>query len=158
MRWPLICSTLSILAVGVVAFADDGDSRPPAFITAPYPTILLSANDGECRFQQTFSGLRQLPVTDSITVVRLGPDHPPRSMTVFGTVPVTIHGSPHVAISANGRYGFVSNHNWRDIPLPGNEPGVTPPEHLANVMTAIDLAADDLKVIDQVKCTSGVRS
>ena len=77
MRWLLVCSSLSTLAAPFVVFAADADSRQPTYVTAPYPTILLSANDGECRFPQTFSGLRQMPVKDSITVFRLGPDHSP---------------------------------------------------------------------------------
>jgi DNA-binding beta-propeller fold protein YncE len=150
MKSSLTFSSLVLLTLEFGAYADDGGFGVRPYITTRYPTILLSANDGECRFLHTNSGLRQTPVKDSITVIRLGPDHPPESKTVFGTVPVTIHGSPHVAISADGRHGFVSNHDWRDVPLPGYVPGAIPPEHLVNALTAIDLTTEDLEVIDQV--------
>lgn len=125
-------------------------AKPPPFLTCPFKVVLLSANDGEMRFLHTDKGIRQAPVKDSITVIRLGPNHPPTARTVFGTVPVTIHGSPHCAISSNGRYGFVTNHSWRPVPgPPGEQP--LPREHLPNVLTVIDLQADDLRVLDQVK-------
>jgi pimeloyl-ACP methyl ester carboxylesterase len=143
----MICQ-LTLVCLTAVPFCALGADHGPPYITTPYPVTLLSANDGECRFLHTSSGLQQKPVSDSITVIRLGPDQPPVSKTVTGTVPVTIHGSPHVAISANGRYGFVANHGWRDPALPG---GKIPPEHLVNVLSVIDLTTDDLQVVDQVK-------
>ena len=142
---------LTAFAVGVAAVGADRDHQPPPYITTPYPITLFSANDGECRFVHTVSGLQQKPVKDSITVIQLGPDHPPISKTVTGPVPVTIHGSPHVAISANGRYGFVSNHGWRKSERTEAESTSIPPEQLVNVLTAVDLTTEELRVVDQVE-------
>ena len=81
---------------------------PVGYLTVAGPITLLSANDGEMLPNENG------PVrNDSITVVHLGPDHPPIVKTAFGIAPSTIYGSPHIAITADGRYGFVSNHGWR---------------------------------------------
>jgi DNA-binding beta-propeller fold protein YncE len=102
------------------------------------------------RFRHTSTGIRQETTKDSITLIRLGPDHPPITKTVGGTVPVTISGSPHISISADGHYGFVAYHSYRWVPgLPGERP--LPADHKPNVLTVIDLQADDLRVVDQVK-------
>ncbi|NLY02086.1 MAG: hypothetical protein GXY83_38880 [Rhodopirellula sp.] len=148
---------LVVLAVSTVFAADsslskalsaDGDHSYP-YLTTPCRVTLLSANDGEIRFLHTRDGTRQEPVPDSITVIRLGPDHPPVSKTIAGTVPSTIYGAPHIVISADGRFGFVTNHSWRyQSAATQQQP---PAEHLPNLLTVIDLAADDLSVLDQVK-------
>ena len=111
----LVVANLLMLATwGQVPAQDQsvGRSQLP-YLTTAQPVTLLSANDGEIRFLHTASGAEQQCVDDSFTVIHLGPDHPPIVKTVAGTVPVTIHGSPHVAIGQDGRYGFIANHGWR---------------------------------------------
>ena len=147
-----------LVAVHVCAFAlssktpaqQEATVRPriPCLTTAERLT-LLSANDGEVRFVHTASGTEQRCVDDSITVMHLGPDHPPVIKTVAGTVPVTIHGSPHLAISRDGRYGFIVNHNWRGTPIVEGDQHPIPAKHLVNVLSVIDMESDDLRVIDQ---------
>jgi len=142
------------------------------FITTQSPITLLSANDGETdvTWRKTPEGLndRAVKTQDSITVVHLGPDHPPISKTVYGTVPSTILGTPTMAMSANGRFGIVANHGWRgrtqysNLIYPSGEP-VTNDEikpsdlsrqkltpQLSNMLSLIDLAAPDLKVVDRL--------
>lgn len=143
---------LSIVAVfGTTVWGADTDRDVAAYITTAHPVTILCANDGEMRVTFTGSGVRHQPVKDSITVVYLGPDHPPVSKTVVGSVPVTIYGSPRVAMTADGRYGFVTNHGSRLPEVPESPPVQLPSEQLVNVLTAIDLTTDDLKVIGQVK-------
>jgi hypothetical protein len=113
MRFPVIMLLLVLLSMTPMSLGSEDGREAGDYITTPYPVILLSANDGEMRFKHTPTGLQQAPVEDSITVVRLGPDHPPVVTMVVDTVPVTIFGSPRVVISADGRYGFVSSHDWR---------------------------------------------
>lgn len=75
------------------------------------PLTILSANDGE-------SHRREANVTeDSITVIHLGPDHPPAVKTVYGTVPNSIMSSPYLPITPDGRYGFVSGNQLSMIDL-----------------------------------------
>ncbi len=116
---------------------------------------LLSGNDGEVHFQHTATGVEQICVDDSFTVIHLGPDHPPIAKTVAGKLPVTIHGSPHLAISRDGRYGFVANHGWRGAGILKGNPQPVPVEHRPNVLSVIDLAADNLRVVDHVSLPSG---
>jgi len=60
------------------------DDKP--FITTQTPLTLLSANDGETDidWRKTREGLndREVKTQDSITVIHLGPDHPPITKTV----------------------------------------------------------------------------
>src|SRR5947207_1907673 len=98
---------------------------------------ILSANDGQVH-------LRVNPelgkvTADSITVIHLGPDHPPIVKTVYGTVPNTISGPPYMAMTGDGRYGFVTS---RKIP----EEPATP-----EIISVIDLASSDLKVVQTVE-------
>jgi hypothetical protein len=62
---------------------------------------------------------------------------------------VTIHGSPHLAISRDGRYGFIANHGWRGDGILKGNPKPVPVEHTPSLLSVIDLAADDLRVVDQ---------
>lgn len=127
--WMILLS----LSVGAVSSAQD-----PA---APWPTskqrlTILSANDG-------FVHLRPDPsvkkvTEDSITVIHLGPDHPPLVKTVYGTVPNTISGAPYMAMTGDGRYGFVTSRKIKE------EPDV--PE----IISVIDLESPDLKVVQTV--------
>jgi hypothetical protein len=126
-----------------------GASRP--YLTTNQPLTLVSANDGRTLVQRDSHGLfdkTKVPAQDSITVVHLGPDHPPIVNTVYGTVPNTILGSPHMAMSANGRYGFVVHHSrnippfseyWSEIAkLPGEQ---------TDGLTVVDLSSSELPVV-----------
>ena len=151
--------------------AEQPDASRP-YITTQSPITLLSANDAEVDFlwRRTREGLRDREVKsqDSITVIHLGPDHPPISRTVYGTVPSTILGTPTMAMSADGRYGIIANHGFRGstafagliypsgTPLTNADirPGdlarqqLAPP--LSNMLSLIDLAAPAPKVVDRV--------
>ncbi|MBB74199.1 MAG: hypothetical protein CMJ75_06775 [Planctomycetaceae bacterium] len=85
--------------------AERGDFKP--YITTRTPLTLPSANDGDVDFlwRKTREGRRdrEVKTQDSITVIHLGPDHPPITKTVYGTVPSTILGTPTMAMSADGR-------------------------------------------------------
>ena len=163
-----------LLTFGCVGAADAED-RP--YITTQSPITLLSANDAEVDFlwRRTREGLRdrEMKSQDSITVIHLGPDHPPISRTVYGTVPSTILGTPTMAMSADGRYGIIANHGFRGAtafagliypngtPLTNADirPGdltrqqFAPP--LSNMLSLIDLAAPDPKVVDRVLLDDG---
>ena len=91
------------------------------FLTTRQPLTLLSANDGASlsRWGGTDVPSEADAMPDSITVIHLGPDHPPVTTTVYGTVPNTINGSPYMAIAGDGRFGFVTNHSWRFEPETG---------------------------------------
>ena len=82
------------------------------YLTTRTPITLLSANDGETApFDLTTpDGLADwdLKRKDSFTVIQLGPDHPPIIKTVFDKAPVTIWGTPSMAMSKNGRYGLIA--------------------------------------------------
>jgi WD40 repeat protein len=98
---------------------------------------ILSANDGQVhlRLNPDMGKTTQ----DSITVIHLGPDHPPIVKTVYGTVPNTISGPPYMAMTGDGRYGFVTSRKIKQEP--------DAPE----IISVIDLASDDLKVVQTVK-------
>ena len=148
----LMASVLVVAGTLGQALAQDASvsrSQLP-YLTTARPLTLLSANDGELRYVHTASGLEQQVVEDSFTVIHLGPNHPPLSKTVTANVPVTIHGSPHVAITNDGRYGFIANHGWRGESLVEGNDSPIPAKHLEKVLTVIDLASDDLSVVDQV--------
>ena len=151
------------------------DDKP--FITTQTPLTLLSVNDGETDidWRKTREGLndREVKTQDSITVIHLGPDHPPITKTVYGTVPSSILGTPTMAMSADGRYGIVANHGFRGrtavanliypkgIPVTNEDirPGdlsrqkLAPP--LSNMLSLIDLASPDLRVVDRVLLDDG---
>ena len=76
---------------------------------------------------------------DSITVIHLGPDHPPIVKTVYGTVPNTISGPPYMAMTGDGRYGFVTSRKIKQDP------------EAPDIISVIDLASADLKVVQTVK-------
>ena len=59
--------------------------------------------------------------------------------TVYGTVPNTISGPPYMAMSGDGRYGFVTS---RKIPQEPQTP---------EIISVIDLASPDLKVVQTVE-------
>ncbi len=146
-------SSLLILASwGRLAAQDQiGDRRDVPYLTTAQPITLLSGNDGEVRFLRTASGFEQACAEDSFTVIHLGPSHPPITKTVTGAAPLTIYGSPHLAITDDGRVGFMANHGWRDVLFVKGVQTVTPAEHLAPVLSAIDLSPDDPHVIHQLQ-------
>jgi DNA-binding beta-propeller fold protein YncE len=157
---------LTILAYPMLVSADE---KP--YITTQTSLTLLSANDGETDplWRKTKDGLidRNAKTKDSFTVIRLGPDDPPTATTVYGTVPCTLIGTPTMAMSADGRFGLITNHDFRPAGLialqyPRNAPltnddidtsdlskqELAPP--LSNMISMIDLASPDLKVVDRV--------
>lgn len=97
---------------------------------------ILSANDGLTHLKLNPDGK---VTADSITVIHLGPDHPPIVKTVYGTVPNTIAGPPYMAMTGDGRYGFVTSRKIKQEP--------DAPE----IISVIDLASADLKVVQTVK-------
>lgn len=128
---------LAALALGCVtiehATAQEGI---PGLRTKQRLTI-LSANDGFVHRRLDAEGAKTTP--DSITVIHLGPDHPPIVKTVYGTVPNTISGPPYMAMTGDGRYGFVTSRKIKQEP------------EAPEIISVIDLASDDLKVIQTVK-------
>lgn len=160
----VICLVISLCAV-----SSSGDEKP--FITTQTPLTLLSANDAETDpgWRRTKEGLidRNVKTKDSFTVIRLGPDHPPICRTIYGTVPCTMLGTPTMAMSADGRYGLIANHNFRPVgwvPLkyppgtPMTNEDITPadlrrqqcaPPH-SNMVSMIDLGSPKFKVVDRI--------
>ncbi|MEE3371537.1 MAG: WD40 repeat domain-containing protein [Planctomycetota bacterium] len=150
-------------------------SRP--YITTQTPLTLLSANDGDLDFhwRKTREGLRdrEVKTQDSVTVIHLGPDHPPITRTVYGTVPSTILGTPTMAMSADGRYGIVANHGFRGttdlatliypkgMPVTNEDvragdlarQNFAPP--LSKMLSLIDLASPQLQVVDRELLADG---
>lgn len=124
------------------------------YLTTTQPLTLVSANDGRTLVQRDSRGLfdkTRVPAQDSLTVIHLGPDHPPIVKTVYGTVSSTILGSPFMAMSANGRYGFVVHHSWNGRPFSEYWPEITPlPEEQANGLTVVDLNSPELTVVGRL--------
>ena len=108
----------------------------------------------------------EVKTKDSFTVIRLYPDKPPVTKTVYGTVPCTVIGTPTMAISNEGRWGLITNHG---LVLPGMRadypPGtllnnadirdsdlssqkLSPP--LSNMLSLIDLKSLDFRIADRV--------
>src|SRR5262245_10425058 len=102
---------------------------------------ILSANDGLVhRRRDPDRRADQKDATpDSITVIHLGPDHPPSVKTVYGTVPNSISGPPYLAMTGDGHCGFVTSRSGR------HEPGE--PARLS----VRALAPPALKVVQTVK-------
>src|SRR5262245_25249801 len=98
---------------------------------------ILSANDGQVHLRLDPKAERT--TQDSITVIHLGPDHPPIIKTVYGTVPNTISGPPYMALTGDGHYGFVTSRKSKD--------DLDAPE----IISVIDLTSDNLKVVQTVK-------
>src|SRR6266404_558560 len=95
-----------LLLLSATAAANAQDQAVPGIRSKQRLTI-LSANDGQIH-QRLNLDLKKV-TADSITVIHLGPDHPPIVKTVYGTVPNTISGSPYMAMTGDGRYGFVTS-------------------------------------------------
>ena len=117
--------------------------QQPYFLVSQTPLVLLSANDAEIgsRF-----GPRPLSSTqDSISVIRLFPDSPPKAATVYGTVPSSIIGPPRMAIVRSGRYGVVANNPMTLAQLFGDE---SLPDNPTGLVSVIDLESPNLEVTD----------
>jgi len=127
---------MSLVLCTSVVTADD---QPVPWITSKQRLTILSGNDGLTHLPPVPNAPAPPKVTaDSITVIHLGPDHPPVVKTVYGTVPNTISGPPYMAITGDGHYGFVTS---RKLP---QEPDV--PE----IVSVIDLASPELDVVQKV--------
>jgi DNA-binding beta-propeller fold protein YncE len=102
---------------------------------------LFSANDGQAhiRLDGEMNIDKKSFTPDSITVVHLGPDHPPLIKTVFGTAPNSILGAPYQAITRDGHYAFVICHGL----------GLFGPKE-KNILSVIDLSSPDLAVVQKV--------
>jgi hypothetical protein len=102
---------------------------------------ILSANDGYVhrRPNQDAKADKKVVTPDSITVIHLGPDHPPVVKTVYGTVPNTIAGAPYMAMTGDGHYGFVTCRSGSHDP------------DAPDLLSVIDLSDADLKVVQTIK-------
>jgi DNA-binding beta-propeller fold protein YncE len=134
------------IAVGAAAASFHAAAQEPTpYITSRERLTILSANDGQSHLRLNARMQRDTEnvTRDSITVVHLGPDHPPIVKTVYGTVPNTIGGAPYMAMSGDGRWGFVSSR--------GGGSSAGEPENLVSV---IDLASDELEVVQRIEAPS----
>ena len=108
-------SAVAVLVAASVTFDAAAQDRP--YLTTRSRITLLSSNDGEYLqlYQLTENRTTdwELKTKDSFTVIHLGPDHPPVIKTVYDTVTATIHGTPTMAMSRDGRYGVIANHSRR---------------------------------------------
>src|SRR5262245_43260090 len=130
------CLGIVALTLANVAATTAQEQAAPGIRTRQQLTI-LSANDGHVHARRDKDAKKVTP--DSITVIHLGPDHPPIVKTVYGTVPNTISGPPYMAMTGDGRYGFVTSRKSKDDP------------EAPELISVIDLASDDLNVVQTVK-------
>jgi DNA-binding beta-propeller fold protein YncE len=148
----LFGTLLCLLVNAVSSFPADQNKGPDPttpWIKTTQPLTLLSANDGQAHIKlDPSSMISNNPVRfaktnltrDSITVVHLGPNHPPIVKTIYDTVPNTIFGPPYLATSRDGRYGFVTCHT----------DGMFTPKS-GNLLTVIDLSSPELTVVQKVR-------
>jgi len=132
-----VCGT--VLSLGVTHLTAWGAED---YLTSKTPLRLLSANDGEVVWQFDPQNVTPTtkPIPDSITVIDLGPDGPPNIRTVYGTVPNTLMGPPYMAMSPDGRLGFVTNHGWRpESPIDESTDFASLPPDRQNLLSVIDL-------------------
>lgn len=141
---PAYCLSFFLVLVYRLVAAET-DLQPKPGLRTRTELTLLSANDGfmHLKIDKPSYPAFRLDVTnitrDSITVVHLGPNHPPTKKTVYGTVPNTIIGAPYLATSRDGRLGFVPCHKGAAFaPKPGN------------ILSVIDLASTNLDVIQRI--------
>ena len=99
-----LLAAVILFCAGCSAMTTANHSTP--YITVAAPIRIVSANDGDAN--QPPDSTRQ----DSITVIDLSADAPPKTRTVAGAVPNTFNGAPVSAIIAGGRYAVISNHAW----------------------------------------------
>src|SRR5437899_12865089 len=126
----------SMLLLATTAAATAQDQAVPGIRSKQRLTI-LSANDGQIH-QRLNLDLKKV-TADSITVIHLGPDHPPIVKTVYGTVPNTISGPPYMAMTGDGHYGFVTCRSGSHDP------------EAPDLLSVIDLSDADLKVVQTIK-------
>jgi hypothetical protein len=133
------CLLLPIVIL-TVTVASAQERAVPGIRTQQRLTI-LSANDGYLHRRPSGDTKTEKKVVtaDSITVIHLGPDHPPIVKTVYGTVPNTIAGAPYMAMTGDGHYGFVTCRS-----------GSHDPES-PDLLSVIDLSDADLKVVQTIK-------
>src|SRR3989442_941315 len=124
------------LLLSATAAAAAQDQAVPGIRSKQRLTI-LSANDGQIH-QRLNLDLKKV-TADSITVIHLGPDHPPIVKTVYGTVPNTISGPPYMAMTGDGHYGFVTSRKSAQEP------------EAPELLSVIDLTSADLKVVQTIK-------
>src|SRR5436190_23727184 len=97
----------SLLLLSIVLMATDvASAQEPAIpgIRTKQRLTILSANDGYVhrRPNPDAKDEKKAVTQDSITVIHLGPDHPPVVKTVYNTVPNTIAGAPYTAMTGDG--------------------------------------------------------
>jgi len=133
-------SLLFSIVVLNTALASAQEPDVPSIRTKQRLTI-LSANDGQIhrRPDPDAKADKKVVTPDSITVIHLGPDHPPIVKTVYGTVPNTIAGAPYMAMTGDGHYGFVTSRSGTHEPK------------APDILSVIDLADADLKVVQTIK-------
>lgn len=143
---------LELLLAGLIAGTTTAADGKRPWIQTTERLTLLSANDGQNHLKFNDAHLwtdapmkldRTNQTPDSITVVHLSRNQPPVVKTVYGTVANTIAGAPYLAMSADGRYGFV----------PCSNGGVFTPE-AGNILSVIDLEADKPRVVQTLKVGS----
>ena len=158
----IIASLLCVF--GNSANAQFKDRKP--FITTQSPITLFSTQDGETEAILSFSDGRpydyKLLTQDALTIIHLGPGHPPVVKTIYGT--------PTMAVSTDGRYSLVANHGFRfvgnlldKLTYPADQPlrnrDLTPEllkqqelsPQLADIISVVDLHDPDHPVADLVK-------
>src|SRR5262245_13494677 len=130
---------LSIMVMNTAAALAQEPAVPG--IRTKQKLTILSANDGQLhrRPNPDAKADKKLVTPDSITVIHLGPDHPPIVKTVYGTVPNTIAGAPYMAMTGDGHYGFVTS---RSGPHDPEDP---------DLLSVIDLADAELNVVQTIK-------
>ena len=161
--WGILCPILLWVA------GCQSNNTPP-YLTTQTPLTLVSSNDEEYNqlFQLTDDQTTdwELKTKDSFTVIHLGPDHPPIIKTVYDTVPTSIHGTPTMAMSANGRFCIIANHSRRmakllKLKLPSgpqtnadlNSELLQQPKMTAqhtDMLSLIDLGKDNFPVVHRV--------
>ena len=134
--------TISLALIGVATGCKE-KTQPPSWISTKQELTLLSANDGQAhlRLDSDMKIDKKNVTKDSITVMHLGPDHPPIVRTVYDTVPNTIMGAPYIAMTDDGRYGFVTCHGM----------GIFSPEEPKDLLSVIDLSLPNLPVVQKIQ-------
>ena len=106
-----------LIVLPLIPLFSFGQEKQLPYLTSTSPITLFSTQDGETEGIWSFSVVNpydfKLRAEDSFTVIHLGPDHPPIVKTVYGTIATSIIGTPSMAVSSDGHYGLVTNHNWR---------------------------------------------
>lgn len=151
----VIVSVMCLLAIGMLAItpangAHGEASTEPPYLTSSRPIVLLSANDADVLkiIDPQWTGQE----LDSITMIKLRPALPPIVRTVYSTVPNTITGPPHMAVSTDGRLGFVTSHSLGlDMGPPDDIDDASKRNRAPDQLSVIDLESGDLKVVHRFK-------